>query len=93
MYRAEMCFGDEENGTYGPWGEMGTTTETAFTFSFTKGIWYKVRVRAEDHEGILGPYSDPSVPYSVSLDSGGEQVEGFTPLPPDTIRGPVELKD
>jgi hypothetical protein len=90
-YRVEMRFGQDEAGPYGPWGEMGTTTDLSYIFSFTKGLWYQVRVRAQDQGNIQGPYSPPSVAYSVPLDPEEEPGNDLDPLPPEDIKGPIEV--
>ena len=90
-YRVEMRFGENQEGPFGPWGEMGAPTETNFIFTFTKGFWYQVRVRAQDQQGLLGPYSPASTPYRVPADPEEETGEQLDPLPPESIEGPVPV--
>lgn len=61
LYRVEMQFAADPEQDFSFWTEMKRVDVLFYVLEQESDLCYRVRVRAQDAEGRLGPYSFPSI--------------------------------
>ena len=76
MYHLWVRSKEDGSEQFGDWEKGESTPNLSKILTYKTGFCYEVRVQAEDKDGLVGPYSIPSLEYCgviIDQDSGPGQ--------------------